>query len=131
MLFIDFNASIAVLIFVALAAYILILRRLKPEVDASQQIAEQDQRIFNRPDEKNLKEQKNLRKGNQASNPETESSCLNHLGYLGTLPKNSIIPDQCLGCTKIVKCLTRKNAREETEDEALERLADFDLKKKQ
>lgn len=131
MLLIDLNASIAVLIFVALAAYILILRRLKPEVDASQQIAKQDQSKPNRPDEKNLKEQKNLRKENQASILEPGSSCLNHFGYLGTLPKNSIIPDQCLGCTKIVKCLTRKNAHDETEDEALERLADPDLKKKQ
>lgn len=116
-MFIDFNASIAVLIFVALVAYILILRRLKPEVDPSQQIMKQDQPQPNRPDEKNLKEQKNLRRDDQASNPESRSSCLNYFGYLGTLPKNSIIPDRCLGCTKIVKCLTRKNARKETEAE--------------
>lgn len=118
MLSLDFNTSIVILIFVALIVYILILRRLKPEIDASQQITKQDQRRPNKSDNKNLEKEKNPRK-DQASNLDSGPSCLNYFGYLGTLPKNSNIPDQCLGCARIVKCLTRTNASETIEDEAL------------
>jgi hypothetical protein len=31
--------------------------------------------------------------------------CPKYLGYLGTLPKGSPYPDQCLGCRKVVTCI--------------------------
>ena len=31
--------------------------------------------------------------------------CPKYLGYLGTLPKGSPYPDQCLGCRKVVSCI--------------------------
>jgi hypothetical protein len=35
-----------------------------------------------------------------------ESLCSQYFGYLRTLPKNTSIPDECLGCSQIVDCLT-------------------------
>jgi len=33
-----------------------------------------------------------------------EVECKHSFGYLQTLPKDSPIPDECLGCDKIIKC---------------------------
>jgi len=33
-------------------------------------------------------------------------SCVHYLGYVRTLPKNTPIPDECLWCPLIVRCLT-------------------------
>ena len=44
--------------------------------------------------------------GRIEKSPEGESiiECKHRLGYLQTLPKNAIIPDECLGCDKIIEC---------------------------
>jgi len=38
------------------------------------------------------------------SREETTLECKHRLGYLRTLPKNASIPDECLGCDKIIEC---------------------------
>jgi type IV secretory pathway VirB10-like protein len=37
--------------------------------------------------------------------------CSHKFGYLGTLPKNTPIPDECFGCPKILECLMRSKNR--------------------
>jgi len=34
----------------------------------------------------------------------TPPECAHYFGYLRTLPKNTPIPDECFGCTKIMEC---------------------------
>jgi hypothetical protein len=36
---------------------------------------------------------------------ERPSGCLHFFGYLRNMPKNTLIPDECLGCSKMVECL--------------------------
>jgi len=36
--------------------------------------------------------------------PKGSSECAHHFGYLKTLPKNTPIPDECFGCTRIMEC---------------------------
>ena len=36
--------------------------------------------------------------------PKGSSECAHHFGYLRTLPKNTPIPDECFGCTRIMEC---------------------------
>ncbi len=36
---------------------------------------------------------------------EMPSGCLHFFGYLRDMPKNTLIPDDCLGCSKIVECM--------------------------
>jgi len=36
---------------------------------------------------------------------ERPSGCLHFFGYLRNIPKNTLIPDECLGCSKMVECL--------------------------
>ncbi len=36
---------------------------------------------------------------------EMPSGCLHFFGYLRNMPKNTLIPDDCLGCSKIVECM--------------------------
>ena len=36
--------------------------------------------------------------------PKGSPECAHHFGYLKTLPKNTPIPDECFGCTRIMEC---------------------------
>lgn len=36
--------------------------------------------------------------------PKGSSECAHHFRYLKTLPKNTPIPDECFGCTRIMEC---------------------------
>jgi hypothetical protein len=36
---------------------------------------------------------------------ERPPGCLHFFGYLRNIPKNTLIPDECLGCSKMVECL--------------------------
>lgn len=38
------------------------------------------------------------------SKKEPTPECKHRLGYLRTLPKNASIPDECLGCDRIIEC---------------------------
>lgn len=40
----------------------------------------------------------------KGSKKETTPECKHRLGYLRTLPKNASIPDECLGCDRIIEC---------------------------
>lgn len=40
----------------------------------------------------------------KVSKKETTPECKHRLGYLRTLPKNASIPDECLGCDRIIEC---------------------------
>lgn len=40
----------------------------------------------------------------EISKIETAPECRHHSGYLRTLPRNASIPNECLGCDKIIKC---------------------------
>jgi hypothetical protein len=35
-------------------------------------------------------------------------NCVHNFGYLGSRPKNTPIPDECLGCPKVMQCLSQK-----------------------
>lgn len=40
--------------------------------------------------------------------PPGPSGCPYHLGYLKKRPKDAIIPDECLGCPRILECLEKE-----------------------
>jgi hypothetical protein len=40
----------------------------------------------------------------------TRKDCIHFYGYLHSLPKNTPIPDECFGCSKIVDCLISPNS---------------------
>jgi type IV secretory pathway VirB10-like protein len=40
----------------------------------------------------------------------TRKDCIHFYSYLHSLPKNTPIPDECFGCTKIVDCLISPNS---------------------
>lgn len=35
---------------------------------------------------------------------ERPEGCNHHFGYLGTLPKNTVTPDECYSCSKLIDC---------------------------
>lgn len=63
------------------------------------------------PDEGNLELEASIREEKvhegrieKDSKKETTPECNHRLGYLRTLPKNAPIPDECLGCDRIIEC---------------------------
>ena len=107
---IDSSLLTAILIVMAISAYILILKKLKPKSILTNKIPKQDPK---RNDLKTRKQDKSIEK----EIPETtrskkyRSGCSHYFGYLGTLPKNASLPDECLECPNIIKCLTRKRIK--------------------
>ena len=55
---------------------------------------------------KNIALEKKPTRSVQVENP--EHVCYHDFGYLRTIPKNASIPNDCLGCPKIVECLTHE-----------------------
>jgi len=105
MLSLDANVLIGVLIFVAMVVYILVLRKLRPESGALRHVSRQETK---EPDSKKMKKENIPEKENSANvHSKSGSTCPHHFGYLRTLPKNSSLPDECLGCPKLVSCLTK------------------------
>jgi len=45
------------------------------------------------------------------TNNSSKRDCLHEFGYLRTLPKNAPIPDECLGCQRVVECLVEAKKR--------------------
>ena len=48
---------------------------------------------------------------------ERPSGCLNFFGYLRNMPKNTLIPDECLDCSKMVECQELNTFRQEEASE--------------
>jgi len=46
-----------------------------------------------------------------ATSSPSRRDCLHQFGYLRTLPKNAPIPDECLGCQRVVECLVEARKR--------------------
>jgi len=107
---IDSSLLIAILIVTTISAYILILKKLKPKSILTNKIPKQDPKT-NVPETR--KKDKNVEKKilDTTQSKEYGSACSQHFGYLGTLPKNASLPDECLGCPNIIKCLTRKRIK--------------------
>jgi len=61
--------------------------------------------------EKNGKPQRNSKKAEEITRvaQEDHTKCT-MFGFLQELPKGDPIPDECMSCQKLVKCLMKKNA---------------------
>lgn len=107
---IDSSLLIAILIVTTISTYILILKKLKPKSILTNKIPKQHPK---KDDLKTRKKEKNIEKEipETAQSKEYRSGCSHYFGYLGTLPKNASLPDECLECPNIIKCLTRKRIK--------------------
>jgi hypothetical protein len=107
---IDSSLLTAILIIMAISAYILILKKLKPKSIFTNKIPKQHPK---KDDLKTREKEKNIEKKipETAQSKEYRSGCSHYFGYLGTLPKNASLPDECLECPNIIKCLTRKRIK--------------------
>jgi len=106
----DSIGGLVVLVIAALFAYVFILRKLgPPNIVHPKPITKE---TTNKTNDKNMKERKNSHKTTQ-ENPssKTQLSCMHEFGHLGSLPRNSKIPDECLGCSRIMKCLAEGRSR--------------------
>jgi hypothetical protein len=57
--------------------------------------------------------------------PEEEAICKHEFGYLKTLPKNTPIPKECLGCRKIIECKHSYLARPKEPSDCPEPIIEF------
>lgn len=93
---------ISVLILVTVTLYILILKKLAPKSISSEITPKQDSKVNDAKQTENLSENPS----EAIQSKQTTFECSHHFGYLRTVPKNTPLPDECLGCPRIVKCLT-------------------------
>jgi hypothetical protein len=83
---------------------------LKEEFTIPEQLF-QERRSLESPNETNLElaasiyeEKVHEARIEKRSKKEPISECKHRLGYLRTLPKNAPIPEECLGCDRIIEC---------------------------
>ena len=108
MLPIDINILFGVLIVAALSAYVLVLSKLKQKQTATTEIRVQSsRRSVDQPKRKaSQAENVDAEPVSKGSGQDKEEIVCNHnFGFLRTLPKNSILPAECLVCPKAVDCL--------------------------
>jgi len=99
----DPNLVIGILIATVIVAYVTILKKLRPNSYPADVKPKKDKSL-----QEGLEKKREPSKDKKTPKPKKPSSaCLHEFVYLGTLPKNASIPDECLGCPEIVKCLTR------------------------
>jgi hypothetical protein len=105
MLPVDLNILIGILIVIVIFAYVLILKKLKQKPVLTKKIDIHSSKKYN---SKAKIEDKNVEKAilQTIQTKPPRSTCAYHFGFLRSLPKNSRLPDKCLGCQKIVECLT-------------------------
>jgi hypothetical protein len=107
---IDSSLLFAILIVMTISAYILILKKLRPKSILTNKIPKQDPK---KDDPQTRKKDKSVenRTPETVQSKESRSACSHHFGYLRTLPKNTSLPDECLGCPNIIECLTRERIK--------------------
>jgi hypothetical protein len=98
-----------ILIIAMIPLYILILKKLRPNqpLTRTATASNSNKHNFKTKKENNISERKTT-KNTQPEKP--EYVCYHDFGYLRTIPKKASIPNECLGCPKIVECLTRGRA---------------------
>jgi hypothetical protein len=102
-------ALLSIFVILALLAYIFILRKIGSKKVSVEHITKERARAKESPmkiSQKSTEEEKLSHRTTQRNPSSRPESCTHKFGYLGTLPKNSKIPDSCLGCSLILKCLT-------------------------
>jgi hypothetical protein len=94
--------------------YILILKKLKPKGIHINKPYTNGEKPTNNDSRKTVSRIKKKiiiakEKTLNVTEPEkSEKECAHRFGYLYALPKNTSIPNECLGCPKIVECLTHQ-----------------------
>lgn len=111
----DSNLLIGIVIVAAIPVYILILRKLKPGAALIGETIEKS------PDKQKPKKVEKVKEKEKAGwkiirskkpKKKPSSACLHYFGYLNTVPKNTSLPDNCLGCSKIMQCLAKTDEEE-------------------
>lgn len=64
-----------------------------------------EERQIERPELKDVKPEKEKHAEPEEPKREAPSGCPHYLGYLGKRPKNAPIPEECLTCKDMVKCM--------------------------
>ena len=109
MVAIDPNILIGVLVIFSVLAYVFVLRRMKTNqpnpvnTTVSAEPAIEKARAGDTKD-KEIQPKKTSKK-------KTSPECDHHFGYLSTLSKKSNPPRECLLCSKMTECMTRKKPR--------------------
>ncbi len=82
-------------------------RKVKESLTKKFSIPEKEESlVIEGPIEEGLETKAPIQERTVQESPKTETApeCKHQFGYLGTLPRNASIPDECLSCDKIIEC---------------------------
>lgn len=119
MVAVDSNILTGILVVLSVLAYVFVLRRIKTkqpnptDTATSTETCEEDMITGKKTEESQLSE--------EPTNSKPSTACGHHFGYLGSLPKRSILPRECIECDQMTKCISRKRkGRRKTRDQRIE-----------
>jgi hypothetical protein len=93
-------------IVLAIAVVVLLLLLLAQRKDLSEINSRLlEERPLEKPAEKTQDSVRQVQERRPRKQPSTGlQKCIHHFGYLGGLPRDAPVPDECLGCSKILNC---------------------------
>jgi hypothetical protein len=98
---------IGILMAALIPLYIFILKKLRPSQAVTKTSTMHTSNGHNfKTKKKNMRWGKKTQKNTLPEKP--KHVCAHSFGFLRALPKNASIPAECLGCARIVECLTHE-----------------------
>jgi hypothetical protein len=123
MVAVDFNILTGIVVILSVLAYIFVLRRMK-----TKQPNPIDAAISTKTDEETKLDDKETTELQQpAGSPKKKllTECGHRYGYLSSLSKKSNPPRECLECSRMTRCMSRKRPRK-TRDKRVEAVLAID-----
>jgi hypothetical protein len=106
----DFVLLTGFLIAVMIPVYVLILKKLRPRsMPTNKNVANGSKESETKRRKKDIIIEEKMPETIQSKRVQankSDATCFHSFGYLRTLPRNASLPDECLGCPKIMECLT-------------------------
>ena len=110
MIEVDFNILIGVIVAFAIGAYVLVLRKMRAQPDSKETAdrSEPEAKIMAEIETAKTTEvpKPSLPKDPLPRKPRTK--CSHRFGYLGSFPRKAETPEECLQCSRIKRCKSRK-----------------------
>ena len=110
MIEIDFNILIGVIVAFAIGAYILVLRKMRSQSDSKETAdpSEAEAKAMAEPETAETAEVPQPSLPNDPPPKRPKIKCSHRFGYLGSFPRKAETPEECLQCSRIKRCKSRK-----------------------
>jgi hypothetical protein len=110
---VDFNILIGVIVVFAIGAYVLVLRKMRAQLDSMETVdpSEPEAKAIAELETAETREAPPPSLPNDLPPKRPKIKCSHRFGYLRSLPRKAEPPVECLQCDRIKRCKNRKSLK--------------------